>query len=180
MNENPSRSRRTASFGILAAATLISGCVVGPDFQKPDVPTPEGWLETAEASISTDAGDHRDWWKSFNDPALEALIQEAYEGNQALEIAGLRVYEAHAQLGFAKGTLYPQIMSARLSGDNIELSETAEPVFFAGYSIEPGAIHRPVTPYDIAVTLTAVLGSKPPSGAIGQPLSEVVNPRVAD
>jgi NodT family efflux transporter outer membrane factor (OMF) lipoprotein len=114
----------------VAAALMVSGCAVGPDFEKPDAPTPEGWLESAEAGVSTDASDHRDWWKSFNDPALEALIQRAFDENQALEIAGLRVYEAHAQLGFAKGTLYPQVMSARLSADDIELSENAEPVSY--------------------------------------------------
>ena len=130
MNETPSLDRRTASCGILAAAVLISGCAVGPDFQKPDAPTLEGWLETAEASISTDASEHREWWKSFGDPVLEALIQRAYEENQALEIAGLRVYEGRAQLGFAVGTLYPQIAAARLSVDRIELSENAEPVSY--------------------------------------------------
>ena len=136
-----SRSRRMASFGILTAAMLICGCAVGPDFQKPDAPTPEGWLETAEASISTDASDHREWWKGFGDPALEALIERAYAENQALEIAGLRVYEARAQLGFAVGTLYPQSMSVRLSADNIELSKNAEPV-----SILPPPVRDAIDP----------------------------------
>jgi len=115
---------------LLGLTFVLAGCAVGPDFEKPDAPTPEGWLESAAAGVSTESSDQRDWWKSFNDPALEALIQRAYAENQVLEIAGLRVYEAHAQLGFAKGTLYPQIMSARLSADDIELSENAEPVSY--------------------------------------------------
>ncbi len=115
---------------LFALVFVLSGCAVGPDFEKPDAPTPEGWLESAEGGVTTDSSDQRDWWKNFNDPALEALVQRAYQENQALEIAGLRVYEAHAQLGFARGTLYPQIMSARLSADDIELSENAEPVSY--------------------------------------------------
>lgn len=116
---------------LVCLALVMTGCAaVGPDFEKPDVPTPEGWLETAEAGISTGVSDHRDWWKNFNDPALEALIERAFAENQELEIAGLRVYEAHAQLGFAKGTMYPQVMSARLSADAIQLSENAEPVSY--------------------------------------------------
>ena len=90
---------------VLAAVLLISGCMVGPGFEKPSVETPEGWLETAEDSISSSDSDHREWWKSFNDPALEELINRAYAENQALEIAGLRIYEARSQLGFAVGTL---------------------------------------------------------------------------
>jgi NodT family efflux transporter outer membrane factor (OMF) lipoprotein len=111
-------------------ALLLNGCAVGPDFTKPDTPAPEGWLEAAGNQLTTDAGDQRDWWKSFNDPVLEALIERAYEGNQALEIAGLRVYEAHAQLGLARGTQYPQVMSARLSADDIELSQNGDPVSY--------------------------------------------------
>ena len=47
------------------------------------------------------------------------------------------------------------------------------PVFFAGNGIKAQRVDRPVTPYDIAPTLSAYLGVKPPSGAIGQLLTEV-------
>ena len=53
--------------------------------------------------------------------------------------------------------------------------DTHVPIFFAGFGVDHGVVNRPVTPYDIASTLTALLGSKPTSGAIGQPLSEVLD-----
>lgn len=130
MNEIRSHSRTMACCAIAAVSLLISGCMVGPDFRKPEAPTPEAWMEAAEEAVNTAPTDQREWWKSFGDPALEALIERAFEENQALEIAGLRVYEARAQLGFAVGTLYPQAVSTRLSGDKIELSENAEPVSY--------------------------------------------------
>jgi arylsulfatase A-like enzyme len=52
--------------------------------------------------------------------------------------------------------------------------DTFVPIFFAGHGIEPASVNRPVTPYDIAPTLSARLGIKPPSGTVGEPLSEVV------
>jgi predicted AlkP superfamily pyrophosphatase or phosphodiesterase len=52
--------------------------------------------------------------------------------------------------------------------------DTYVPVMFAGGDLQPGVIARPVTPYDIAPTLAAFLGVKPPSGAIGNPLAEVL------
>ena len=52
--------------------------------------------------------------------------------------------------------------------------DTFVPVMFAGDGLEPRAVSRPVTPYDIAPTLAARLGVKPPSGAIGEPLPEVL------
>jgi len=88
----------------------------------------EGWLEDADDRISTDGGDYREWWKNFNDPALESLIQYAYENNPTLEIAGLRVYEGRAVLGIATGLRYPQVQQLQGSASNIQLSENAEPV----------------------------------------------------
>lgn len=44
----------------------------------------------------------------------------------------------------------------------------------AGAGVEAATVSRPVTPYDVAPTLSNYLGVKPPSGAIGNPLVEVV------
>ncbi len=52
--------------------------------------------------------------------------------------------------------------------------DTFVPIVFAGARLEGRRIHRPVDPVDIAPTLAAVLGTKPPSGAWGVPLSEVM------
>jgi len=52
--------------------------------------------------------------------------------------------------------------------------DTFVPVIFAGAGLPAMAVSRPVTPYDIAPTLAAYLGVKPPSGAIGSPLQEVL------
>ena len=52
--------------------------------------------------------------------------------------------------------------------------DTFVPVIFAGAGLKPDVVSRPVTPYDIASTLSAYLGIKPPSAAIGNPLPEVL------
>ena len=52
--------------------------------------------------------------------------------------------------------------------------DTYVPLFFAGYDIPAQRIARPVTPYDIAVTIATRLEIKPPSGSIGTPLIEVL------
>jgi arylsulfatase A-like enzyme len=46
---------------------------------------------------------------------------------------------------------------------------------FAGAGLAAAVISRAVTPYDIAPTLASYLGMKPPSGAVGNPLPEVVS-----
>jgi len=52
--------------------------------------------------------------------------------------------------------------------------DTYVPIIFAGQGIEQARVSRPVTPYDIAMTLAAKLGTKPPSAASGEPLGEIV------
>ncbi|MFV2058310.1 MAG: alkaline phosphatase family protein, partial [Thiohalomonadales bacterium] len=52
--------------------------------------------------------------------------------------------------------------------------DTFVPVIFAGAGLPAAKVSRPVTPYDIASTLSAFLNVKPPSGSIGTPLLEVL------
>jgi len=52
--------------------------------------------------------------------------------------------------------------------------DTFVPVIFAGAGLSAAKVSRAVTPYDIAPTLAAWLNIKPPSGATGSPLSEVL------
>jgi len=90
---------------LLLVLVLASGCVkVGPDFVKPEATVMPNWLEAGDyKQVSTKAEDYRDWWRAFNDPVLNRLIQKAYQENLPLRIAGVRVLAARAQLGVAVG-----------------------------------------------------------------------------
>ena len=87
---------------------VVSACApVGPDFVKPEPEASEQWSESSEEIFTnTDDQLHR-WWEVFNDPILNQLVETARANNNGLEIAGLRVLEARAQLGIATGSLYP-------------------------------------------------------------------------
>lgn len=104
--------------------------MVGPDFQKPEAAIPEKWsgVDDKEGVVDEERVEHREWWKNFNDPTLDTLIQMAYEQNLPLQIAGLRVYEARAVLGVAASTLYPQSQRATASAGAVQLSENADPI----------------------------------------------------
>ncbi len=52
--------------------------------------------------------------------------------------------------------------------------DTFVPIIFAGAGIEPQRVNRLVHPADVAPTLAAFLGIKPPSSAVGRPLEEVL------
>ena len=57
------------------------------------------------------------WWLVFNDPVLDQLVELARQQNNNLEIAGLRILEARAQLGVAQGSQFPQTQIAAGSAD---------------------------------------------------------------
>ena len=52
--------------------------------------------------------------------------------------------------------------------------DTYVPIVFAGAGLEPAVVDRRVHTVDIAATLAAYLGIKPPSGSVGDPLTEVL------
>ena len=97
---------------LLFGALGLSGCVrLGPDFQLPPLPWAASWKSQplAQASLQKTQPDSRQWWHVFTDPVLDHLIAEADAHNADLEVAGLRVMEARAQLGIAMSGLYPQL-----------------------------------------------------------------------
>jgi NodT family efflux transporter outer membrane factor (OMF) lipoprotein len=95
--------------GLLALTLVFSGCtMVGPDYVKPTAPEPEEWMESKESKVQNKAPDFSSWWTVFNDPTLDALVKSAYQQNLGLQVTGIRILEARAQLGIAIGNQYPQ------------------------------------------------------------------------
>jgi len=106
--------------GLLAACTAV-----GPDFEKPEVEMPVSWVEHDDNGIETSPINQPQWWRVFNDPVLDQLVETAWKQNNSLEIAGLRVLEARAQLGIAQGSQYPQ---SQLSAGNASYTSPANNV----------------------------------------------------
>ena len=100
---------------LLALVGSTAGCAtVGPDFVPPRADWDEGWTSATLASLSAPppGADAPPWWRQFNDPTLDALVDAAMAGNRNLKVAGLRVLEARAQLGVAQSGLKPQQVQA--------------------------------------------------------------------
>jgi NodT family efflux transporter outer membrane factor (OMF) lipoprotein len=120
-------------FGLLALSLVISGCtMVGPDYVKPAAPEPQEWLESTDSKIESKAADISSWWTVFNDPTLNALVKSAYQQNLTLQVTGIRILEARAQLGIAIGNQYPQTQqgtgdaTAEKTSRNLPNAATAE------------------------------------------------------
>ncbi|MDX2511863.1 MAG: TolC family protein, partial [Desulfobacterales bacterium] len=96
---------------VIGFALLFAGCVVGPDYIRPEVVQPQQWVEEKNPLVKSEQTDFVRWWTVFNDPDLNMLVDMASQQNLSLRIAGLRILEARAQLGIAIGGVYPQSQS---------------------------------------------------------------------
>jgi len=123
MNRLVYAALRIALPGLLAG---LSACTtLGPDFETPVADIEAQWLERDSQTLQTSAAVNSEWWKLFNDPVLNTLVQQAYQQNLSLQIAGLRILEARAQLGIAIGNQYPQLQELAGSMSRVNLSENS-------------------------------------------------------
>lgn len=111
---------RGAATAVLAAVILIGCAPVGPDFVRPEAEVPVDWAQPTDAGLQTTPLELVEWWKIFDDPILDELVEAARRNNNTLEIAGLAVLEARAQLGIATGLQYPQTQV--LAGESLYVS----------------------------------------------------------
>ena len=112
------RLKRVAPRGaVLSAALVLHACTtLGPDYRQPEVDWLDDWRTSlygqVEAPRQRAEADLHFWWRLFDDPALNRLIEATREANPSLRIAGLRILESRARLGIAGSTLYPQLQQA--------------------------------------------------------------------
>src|SRR4051794_686366 len=99
----------------IAASWLAVGCVVGPNYARPQVPTPPQFRFVAGPAQAQTLADSP-WFAVFDDPLLQALIRDAIASNLDLQIAAARVQEARAQAGIARSFFYPQIDATANTG----------------------------------------------------------------
>jgi NodT family efflux transporter outer membrane factor (OMF) lipoprotein len=83
------------------------------------------WKEEANHYLSTQSPADSTWWTAFKDTTLDSLVTSAFHQNLSLQVAGLRILEARAQLGIAVGRQYPQVQAAIGRATGIGLSDRA-------------------------------------------------------
>ena len=116
----PARLRTLAA---IAAAALVAGCAVGPDFKRPDAPNVDGYLAGAlplqTAASSGPLGDGQRivsapvpaaWWTELHSPKLDAMIELALRASLTLSAAQATLRQAQQHLAAQAGsTQWPQV-----------------------------------------------------------------------
>lgn len=92
--------------------SLLTGCMVGPNYKKPVAPVPPAFTGTVAAnSNSTDQSPiaYADWWKVFHDSTLNDLESQADAANRDIKIAVAHVDEAAATTRATRSQLFPTV-----------------------------------------------------------------------
>jgi outer membrane protein, multidrug efflux system len=91
---------------VFAIAVLMTGCMLGPDYRRPALDTPQSFrYEEKEARDTVNT----DWWEQFEDPILNSLIAEALANNRTVKIAAANIEQASGLLTQTRAPLFPQI-----------------------------------------------------------------------
>lgn len=112
---------------LVVAAALLAGCSTVAPYEPPKVDLPEAWPQSSGEGAPR-AAESAAWWKIYADPALEALIEEAFKTNADLVIAAARVEEARGVVGEASSFLWPTV-DARASASRSRLSQSTGTAF---------------------------------------------------
>lgn len=112
----------------------LAGCMVGPDYQPPEIDTPAAYRYADQEARDLP---NTLWWEQFRDPVLNDLIRTALLENKDIKIAAARVEQFQGRYGETRSLLFPQVglgtqgQRARSPRDNgpVPLDSSVDPVF---------------------------------------------------
>ena len=98
----------------LASMLLLTGCAVGPRYQRPPVEVPPTYKEAGnwKAAQPNEQNLGGNWWEIFQDPQLNALEQQVNISNQNLKAAQARYTQARALLRYYRADYFPTVVTA--------------------------------------------------------------------
>lgn len=135
---------------IWAGLTTLTGCAVGPDYVRPQVPVPNQWVGPAAAEpkplATPDENRLARWWEIFADARLTSLIERAVQANLNVKQAEARILQARAVRGGTEANLAPTLdakssfrrtqspgTTTQLAGKTIESGPTINNQYQAGF-----------------------------------------------
>ncbi len=125
----------------LFAVLLLAGCATALPPLPEAPPAPAQFREGAKWTVAApaEAQDRGSWWKAFNDPQLDRLVEQAAERNTSLQEAAARVAQARALVRSAQADRLPQLgvgaAAVRQAGANTAQGATPGTLLQAGASL---------------------------------------------
>lgn len=94
---------------VILLMSSLSGCLMGPDYKRPDTPQADSWRLSSGTSGSIA---NLPWWDLLKDEALQQLIRTALQENLDVQMAAANIDEYQAQLTIAQYDLIPSLSAS--------------------------------------------------------------------
>jgi len=94
---------------VLPLLWLMAGCMVGPDYQRPDTHLPSKWSFAKQPDGAANSADLARWWRRFHDSKLNSLVEQAVVVNLDIKQAIARLQQARAERLAASASFWPWI-----------------------------------------------------------------------
>jgi len=135
----------------LAAAGLVAGCAVGPDYQRPAAEIPASYKEAAPGWKVAEPADQQDrgaWWTIYQDPQLNALEDKLNAANQTIAQYAAAYRQARALVGEARAAYFPTLGATASgtrsgSGSSSSTSSASRSGVYNSYSLQLDASWEP-------------------------------------
>ncbi|MGH8298847.1 MAG: efflux transporter outer membrane subunit [Steroidobacteraceae bacterium] len=115
----------------LVVAAALSGCVVGPNYVRPNTPVAAQFAD-AEPDVYSNQQSQIEFWKQFDDPTLDRLVGDALSANYDLRIAVGRLVQARALRNQSEFDLAPTVTAS--GGYTKQRTPTVEDPFGGAYT----------------------------------------------
>jgi NodT family efflux transporter outer membrane factor (OMF) lipoprotein len=98
----------------LLLAGVLGGCMLGPDYQRPELAAPAQFKQIAgwKAASPGDALERGAWWELYGDAELNALVERLQLSNQNLAAAEAQYRQARALVRGARASFYPSLSAS--------------------------------------------------------------------
>jgi outer membrane protein, multidrug efflux system len=114
---------RKISLFTFSLMIALSGCTVGPKYNRPAATPPDKYYSEAAPNAASIAD--LPWWEVFKDPQLQSLIQEALKNSYDVRITATHIEEARQQVAIAHSLYYPQLSyGADITGRRLPGTQT--------------------------------------------------------
>lgn len=94
---------------LAALLAVLTGCMVGPDYKRPDAPSSVTFKEVKgwKPATPVDGIQRSAWWSVYHDPVLDSLERQVNISNQTVKEAEAAYRTAAAEVLVARANLYP-------------------------------------------------------------------------
>ena len=107
---------------LIVILAMLSGCVVGPNFVRPAAPDTDRYTRELQSEATVKANGQTqhftnsnmlsaDWWKLFQSPELNALVNQAITNNPTLKASEASLLQSQDSMRAGYGVFFPQIQA---------------------------------------------------------------------